>query len=303
MQAPMESYMRVGIVHFMAFPTLAQGEGPWEDTVRHIALDPFFSAVEITHIADDQIRTRVKDLIRLAHLSLGYGAHPAILGGGLNLNSLDEEERRRSLDVLKVHLDEAADMEAETFVVLSGRDPGPEQRLPAVRALVESLRELCAYSAERNGPKVVAEIFDCAVDKCCLLGPSTLGREVAERVTRKYDNFGLLVDLSHIPLLRESPREALVPLQDYLAGVHLGNAVLNPDLPAYGDHHPIFGTPGGVNDVPEVRDFLKVLLDIGFLNGQTRPIVSFEIKPMPGQDALIMIANAKRVLKQAWAMI
>jgi hypothetical protein len=31
-------------------------------------------------------------------------------------------------------------------------------------------------------------------------------------------------------------------------------------------------------------------------------MVSFEIKPLEGQDPMVMIANAKRVLRQAWAM-
>jgi len=37
----LEAYMRMGIVHFMAFSELAGGGGPWVETVRHIALDPF----------------------------------------------------------------------------------------------------------------------------------------------------------------------------------------------------------------------------------------------------------------------
>jgi hypothetical protein len=31
--------------------------------------------------------------------------------------------------------------------------------------------------------------------------------------------------------------------------------------------------------------------------------VSFEIKPMEGQDPLVIIANAKRVLQRAWIMV
>lgn len=295
--------MRCGIVHFMAFPELGGGSGPWEETVRQIALDPFFNAIEITHIEDPATRERVRDLIKLAGLAVGYGAHPTILGRGLNINALDEDERSRACEVLKAHLDEAIYMGAESFVFLSGKDPGPEKRREAVAALVKSLGFLCAYSAEKGGPKVVAEVFDSEVDKCCLLGPAALAREVAEAVARDHDNFGLLVDLSHIPLLNESPEQALVPVKDHIGGLHIGNAVTDPELAGYGDNHPIFGTPGSANDVPEVVEFLRVLLDTGILNGQQRPIVSFEIKPMDGQDSLVMIANAKRVLNEAWAAV
>ena len=111
------------------------------------------------------------------------------------------------------------------------------------------------------------------------------------------------MDLSHIPLCRESAAQALKPVKEYLAAAHLGNAVLDQNLPCYGDYHPIFGTPGSVNDVPEMVDFLRTLVEIGFLDGQKKPMVSFEIKPMEGQDPLLVIANAKRVMQQAWAQV
>ena len=303
MNQPIEAFCRLGLVHFMAFPELAGGEGPWEETVRKIALDPFFTAIEITHIEDPGVRERVRDLVKLARLSVGYGAHPDILRRKLNLNTLNESEREAACAELKKHMDEAVFMGAETFVILSGRDPGASDREKAVEALVKSLDELCAYSASIRGPKVLLELFDCEVDKCCLLGPAPLAAEVAEKVKAQEDNFGLLVDLSHIPLLKESPRQALVPLKNHLAGAHLGNAVINPDLAGYGDYHPIFGTPGSANDLPEMMEFLKTLLEIGFLNETKRPIVSFEIKPQVGQDSLVIIANAQRVLREAWARL
>lgn len=303
MEKSLEAYMRCGIVHFMAFPELAGGSGPWEETVRHIALDPFFNAIEITHIEDPQVRERVKDLIQLAGLAVGYGAHPTILGQGLNINSIDEDERNHACNLLKDHLDEAQYMGAESFVILSGKDPGQAQRQAAVDALIKSLRILCDYSDKKGGPKVVAEVFDSEVDKRCLLGPSSLAQVVGEAVDKDYSNFGLLVDLSHIPLLNESPEQALVPVKKYIAGLHIGNAVIDPECAGYGDNHPIFGTPGSANDVAEVVEFLRVLLDIGILDGKQKPIISFEVKPLEGQDSLVMIANAKRVLNEAWAMV
>ena len=295
--------MRTGIVHFMAFPDLAGGGGPWVETVRQIALDPFFDAIEITHIEDSAVRDEVKELVGLARLSVGYGAHPAILGQGLNINSLQEVERARACAELREHIDESLYMGAENFVILSGKDPGKEKREGAIDALIQSLNELCSYSAAKDGPKIVIETFDCEVDKCCLLGPAPLGRQVAQAVSKEHDNFGLLVDLSHIPLLKESPEEALGPVREYLAGAHIGNAIIDPNLAGYGDNHPAFGTPGSANDVGEVADFLRSLLDLGFLDGKARPIVSFEIKPSEGQDPLVVIANAQRVMKQAWSMV
>ncbi|MCF8034738.1 MAG: sugar phosphate isomerase/epimerase [Desulfarculaceae bacterium] len=303
MQTPMDAYLKMGIVHFMAYPQLGGGEGPWAETAARIGRDPFFTAIEITHIADPAERERVRDLCRLAKLSVGFGAHPPILGGGLDINSLDEDERLAAVARLEELIDEAVFMEAESFVVLSGKDPGEDKRDEGVEALVDSLGRLCAYSARLGGPPVIAEVFDCDIDKCCLLGPAPLAARVAEMVKAKHDNFGLLVDLSHIPLLGESPIQALEPVAPYLMAAHLGNAVTVEGMPGYGDYHPIFGTPGSANDVPEMVEFLRVLQDIGFLDGIKRPMVSFEIKPMEGQDPELVIANAQRVMNLAWAQL
>ncbi|HMK36075.1 MAG TPA: TIM barrel protein [Desulfomonilaceae bacterium] len=303
MDKSQHSYLSMGIVHFMAFPEVAGGQGPWEETVKQIALDPFFSAIEITHIADEHQRRRVRDICQLASLDIGFGAHPIILGQGLDLNSLKEDRRNHAVAKMKELLDEASFMGAQSFVVLSGKDPGEKQREEAIHALITSLSELCDYSRKQNGPTVIVEAFDCDVDKCCLLGPAALCRQVAEAVCREYNNFGLLVDLSHIPLLRESPQEALEPVKEFLAAAHLGNAVLDPNLPGYGDCHPIFGTPGSANGVHEIAAFLRTLVQIGFLDGTRRPMVSFEVKPMQGQDSHLVIANAKRSMQLAWSQV
>ncbi|MBU4565943.1 MAG: sugar phosphate isomerase/epimerase [Desulfarculus sp.] len=303
MQTSMDAYIKMGIVHFMAYPQLGGGAGPWAQTAARIGRDPFFTAIEITHIADPAEREKVREVCRLAKLAVGFGAHPPILGNGLNINSLDEDERLAAVARLEELLDEAIYMDAESFVVLSGKDPGEEGREEALEALAASLGRLCAYSAQRGGPPVIAEVFDCAVDKCCLLGPAPLAARVAEMVKAKHGNFGLLVDLSHIPLLGETPQQALEPVAGHLMAAHIGNAVTVKGMPAYGDYHPIFGTPGSVNDVPEVLEFLRVLRDIGFLDGAKRPMVSFEIKPMEGQDPELVIANAQRVMNLAWAQL
>jgi len=94
----------------------------------------------------------------------------------------------------------------------------------------------------------------------------------------------------------ETPRQALEPVAGHLMAAHSGNAVTGESMPAYGDYHPIFGTPGSVNDMPEVLEFLRVLKEIGFLDGAKRPMVSFEIKPMAGQDPELVIVNAQRVM-------
>jgi hypothetical protein len=79
-----------------------------------------------------------------------------------------------------------------------------------------------------------------------------------------------------------------------------------PGRPLYGDLHPHFGFDGGVNGVDELAAFLRGLFDVGYLaeNKGHKPLVGFEVKPQgPGQTSELVLANAKRTWRQAWAKV
>jgi sugar phosphate isomerase/epimerase len=295
--------MRVGLVHFMAFPATIKGEGPVYETIRKIAVDDYFSAIEITTIKDPETRLAVKKMLETSHMTVAYGAQPRLLTTGMNINSLVEEERQKALDNLMQGIDEAYEIGASSFAFLSGNYE-ENKKEEAFQALVKSTNEICAYAKSKGDMKIALEVFDYDVDKRSLIGPADLALRYAKEIRKAHDHFGLMVDLSHIPLIHETIEESLLPVKDYIVHAHIGNCVVkSPDMPAYGDVHPRFGFPNGENDVDEVVEYLKVLLDIGFLNTQTPPVVSFEIKPFGDEDADVVIANAKRVLNLAWARV
>lgn len=303
MNESLYKYMQVGLVHFMAYPSTMKGEGPILETIRKIATDAYFSAIEITTIKDPQERKAVKKILETSHLRIAYGAQPRLLTGGLNINSLIEEERQKALDNLKQGIDEAYEMGAASFAFLSGNYEESSKEA-SFQALVKSTNEICAYAGSKGEMKIALEVFDYDVDKRSLIGPADLALRYAKEIRRTHDHFGLMVDLSHIPLIHETIEESLLPVKDYIVHAHIGNCVVkDPEMAAYGDVHPRFGFPNGENDVDEVEAYLRVLLDIGFLNTQTPPVVSFEIKPFGDEDAEVVIANAKRVLNLAWARV
>ena len=134
--------------------------------------------------------------------------------------------------------------------------------------------------------------------------PTNEARKLAAEVRKEFDNFGLMVDLSHLPLLNETPTEAIMPIKGYLVHAHMGNCIMrDKEHPGYGDQHPRFGIDGGENDTEELVVFLRTLLKIGFLNDKNPSIVSFEVKPLAGETSEVVIANAKRVLKEAWTRV
>ena len=304
MQDSMYKFMKVGLIHFMAYPQVMKGEGPILETLQKIAEDDFFTAVEVSWIKDAKVREKAKKLLEVSHLTVAYGAQPRLLVKKLNLNSLDEAERQEAVDEVKAGVDEAYEIGAKGLAFLSGTDPVGEERKQALKLLISSIKEICHYAKSKGDLGITLEIFDQKIDKKCLIGPANEARKLAAEVRKEYDNFGLMVDLSHLPLLDENPAQAIMPIKDYLVHAHIGNCILRDKKhPAYGDQHPRFGIEGGENDVKEVTEYLKVLLNIGFLNPQNPPIVSFEVKPLAGESSEVVIANAKRVLKEAWAKI
>jgi len=140
-----------------------------------------------------------------------------------------------------------------------------------------------------------------------LVGPAPIALKLAETVKAKHDNFGLMYDLSHVPLIREDALQALTMLKPHLAHIHVGNAQFRTkEVPSYGDAHPRFGFPGGENDTPQLVDFLRSLFKIGYLQERPKgdlPIVAFEVKPLPGESSEVVLANTKRVWREAWARL
>jgi sugar phosphate isomerase/epimerase len=299
------NFCTLSIVHFMAFPETIGGEGPIVETVSKIAEDPFFGGIEIGWIKDPKVRAETKAVLDQSHLKAGHGAQSALLLRQLNLNSLEEAERKKAVDQLKANVDEAAQLGAKRVGFLSGKDPGDADRPAALEALVESVKEVCGY-AQDKGLALTCETFDRAIDKKCLIGPSDYAAEFARIVREDYPDFGLMYDLSHQPLLFEQSEPALNLLKEVLVHAHVGNCVLDPDTPGYGDFHPRFGWPGGCNDVDELVEFLRALFKIGYLaeGREERPWIGFEVKPQDAKETSErIIASTKRVWQDAWSRL
>ena len=303
MNESMRKYMKVGTILHVAYRGLTTGEGPILDCLKKIVADPYFEAVEVTQMKDPAVRKAAADMIECGHMAVAYGGQPRLLTVGLNINDLDEEKRKMALASLKEGIDEAYELNAIGFSFLAGKYE-EETKEQSYQALVKSTEELCAYAKSKGDMLVLIEVFDYDIDKKSLIGPVDLVKRYAEEITAKWDNFGLMVDLSHIPMLHETVEESLLPVKQYIRHAHMGNTVIkDPSCQAYGDQHPRFGFPDSENDVEELAHYLRVLKDIGFLNKENRPIVSFEIKPWGDEDSEVVIANGKRTLDLAWELV
>jgi sugar phosphate isomerase/epimerase len=305
MKRSWESILTLSVVHFMLYPETQAGGGPVVASIEKLAQDDFLGAVEITRITSPDDRAAVRSIAAQSGLKIGFGAQPALLSTGLSLNDLDEDGRLKAVETIRACIDEAAEMGCARVAFLSGRDPGDADRPRALDALAASLRTLCAYAGDK-GLALTLETFDRDVDKKSLLGPSDLSAAFAARMRADFPTFGLMYDLSHMPLLRENAHEALTVLQPYLVHMHVGNAVTIPGMPAFGDLHPRFGYPNSANDVPELIEFLQTLFKIGYLdkkNHGVKPWVGIEVKPQSPETPELVWAHTKRTWREAWSAL
>ncbi|MFJ7513023.1 sugar phosphate isomerase/epimerase family protein [Peribacillus simplex] len=299
----LHNFMQVGIVHFMAYPNAISGE-EYLHTLSTIIEDDFFSAVEIKSAPDEETAEQARRLLESSGVLVGFSGHPALIRNKADLNSIEKEERQRAVTLLKCAIDEAYQFGAKNFAFMSGKDPGQADREMAVGYLIESIQEVCQYARSKGDLEILLEPFDHQTDFQCLIGPSELAVEVAQEVRKVDPSFGLMVDLSHLPMLGETPEKALTTTRDYLKHAHMGNCLIDDsNNPLYGDKHPRFGYPGSEIDIPELTEYLRTLLNIGYLEEGKNRTLSFEIKPAPGESPKAIISQAKRKLRAAWLQI
>ena len=294
MKDSIHTYFRVGTIQWMSYPL----SDPM-DSLRAICRDDYFDAIELKGFGAKN--EEAKKLLEQSHLKVCYGAQPRLLGPKLNPNALDEAERQKAEVTLIEAVDEAEYLGAKGIAFLAGKWQ-PETKEQAYAQLLKTTRNVCDYAA-RKGMNVELEVFDYDMDKAALIGPAPYAARFAADMRSTHSNFGLLVDLSHFPTTYETSKFVIRTLRPYITHFHFGNAVVKPGCDGYGDLHPRMGYPNSANDTPELLDYLRVLKEEGFFNAEEPYVLSMEVTLRPGEDEQIVLANTKRVLNRAWAML
>lgn len=294
MRESIHTYFQLGIIQWMSYP----GQDPIA-SLTEICRDSFFDAIELKGYGEQN--GEAKKLLDQSHLKVCYGAQPRLLGPGLNPNALDEAERQKAEATLLEAVDEAEALGAQGIAFLAGKwDPAHKES--AYAQLLKTTRAVCSYAASK-GMQVELEVFDYDMDKAALIGPAPYAARFAADMRTTHHNFGLLVDLSHFPTTYETSEFVVRTLRPYITHFHYGNAVVRPNCDAFGDLHPRFGYPNSANDTQQLLEYLRVLKAEGFFRAGEPYVLSMEVTPRPGEDAGIVLANTKRVLRRAWALL
>ena len=295
MKESIHKYFQIGTVQWMSHPVRDVVE-----SIQNIAGDDFFDAIEVQRFTDDGARQKAKRILEQSHMKVCYGAQTRLLGAGLNPNAIDEADRAKAEATLIEAIDEAEFLGAKAIAFLSGKWQ-EATKAEAYAQLLKTTTNLCAYAAKK-GMGVNLEVFDFDMDKASLIGPAPYAAQFAADMRMRCNNFGLMVDLSHFPTTYETSQFVVRTLRPYITHFHIGNAVVQPGLPGYGDLHPRFGFPNSANDTAELVDFFRVLREEGFFNAENPYVLSFEVKPFGDEDEDLIMANTKRVINRAWAL-
>ncbi len=304
MKDPIQDYATIGLVHFMLWKDNIKGEGDFS-SVSTLLDDPYFGGIEVSWIKDAAERARVAQAVKASGKALAFGAQPVLLTQKLDINHLDEAERKKAVDAVIGVIPQAVELGARGFGLLSGKNVAAADKGKAMDQLVKSLVEIGTELKKHADIPLVLETFDqLDYGKNCLIGPNADAAAVAREVRKSIPKFGLMIDLSHLPLQGESCAQAWQAAGDYVVHAHMGNCIMNkPDHPMNGDEHPPLCDPDGENGVDELAEYLKMLLDNGYLNKSTKPFLSFEVCVYGDWTREKLIAQSKETLDAAWARI
>ncbi|UAL48019.1 sugar phosphate isomerase/epimerase [Sutcliffiella horikoshii] len=224
------------------FPVKDQ-EGMSSYLIEQHATEGFYKSFEISDIKSEQERKQIGCLVERYNIEVTQWLPSLIKRNKLDLSSLNPQVRGESIRQIKENLYFASECGAGSVALISGGDPGPEQKTTAFASMFDSLSEICEEAA-KYPINVLIEPIGYKASLNGLLGPINLVSHMIDRLKENYENIGLVFDTAHIALNEEDIFNALQLTKSHITGIHLSNAVLDKDSLIYGDNHIPVGEPG-----------------------------------------------------------
>lgn len=192
-------------------------------------------------------------------------------------------EREYAYSKIMREIEYALNLDSKKIVFASGPD-FPSDRHGATDRFFEFVIKL--LSQIPDDVTLALEPTDRDIDKHFLLGPLDETVSFIKRVrTAGGNNFGLLLDMCHVPLMHETLDSSLEKAEDTLVHIHLGNCMLkDKNDTLYGDKHPAWGYTGGEYAEAEAVYFIKKLRGHGYI-ATPNNTVTFEMRRIHGRGA------------------
>ncbi|GAA0180982.1 hypothetical protein SH2C18_35810 [Clostridium sediminicola] len=228
----------------------------------------------------------VKEEIEKNNLQSIYLGAIATKTQKLNLSSLDESLRRKSVEVIKNCIDDAYYYNSTSLLINSGPRPDSKENLSlALNSFNKSIEEVLQYTNEIAKDyllDITLETGDIDVDYCELIGNTDYSIDVVKNIRKKYKNLYITMDTSHLKQLNESPIESIIKAKEFCSHIHLANCVLKDKMSKlYGDKHPEFGI---LNGEYSLEDIEKIYNQINEIYKENKLVIGAEIICWDGEE-------------------
>ena len=213
------------------------------NVVEKVLQDGFYKSMELKSIADKSERKRINAALSKSNIYTSVWISKSLATQNLDINSLDENLRKKTVDEVRKNIDLACEMGANAIALDGGNNVGIFKRSVAYEALIKSLSEVADY-AKKAKLDVLIESDDRFAHRKKLLSLVDDVHEVIELLRKDHKNVFISFDTAHVALNRENMISSFDTLSPFISQVHLSNAILDINDPLYGDNHIAPGYPG-----------------------------------------------------------
>lgn len=212
--------------------------------IQEIAAIGYYHGFETGIIHQSKIAKNIRLLAENNKLNVTQWLTFELLKDNLNLSSLDNELRERSISRAceLVHL--SAECGTSKISLVSGSDPGDRLREEGKKCFGEALVRISEVVRQYDNMLLQVEPLDRFAHKCQLIGPTNEAVEWLKSLRPDCPKLYLAWDSAHVALNQENLEESLTMAAPYISQLHLANAILDPQSEGYGDYHMKFGPPG-----------------------------------------------------------
>lgn len=276
------------------------------DVLRKAIKHDFYRGVELGTFFDAENRKMVRDILEANNLNGTTFVTPYVKENKLSLSDLDQEGRRKAIELVKMHAGYAAETGYTNFGVPSGDDPGDEKREEAKKVLADSMIEIADYLKEL-GMNLTIEPLDRYAYKKQLIGPMKETTEWFKDIHDRCPNAYIHWDSAHEALGKTNLDKSIEWASPYIAQFHICNAILDVNHPCFGDLHMDVGTaPDFANEgflSPEIgAHILQKVASYDKPAGIKDVYVSIEVLGHPGDDLWLKEKNAREFLQKCFEL-
>ncbi len=299
MNGDIREYAKLGLVHHLLYPECGNDPEIHTETLLKFIKRQDIETFDCCLPYGDKYRQRLIPAIRECGKTVCFAVHFYPLRS-LPLAGKTPANIAQAWMIMDDMIEQAAAIGAQGLIFGAGKPSFYDAKPEDFMAFERFCLELCG-KLKTHGITAMLEPFDMDIDKKFLYGPIDDCVRLAEQINRKYDNFGLELDVAHLPLMREYFASAIKRSGSYIKRIHLGNCVLKDKKnPRWGDTHPPIGFDGGEIDVPELVTILRSLLDCGFLDKNKRGNLLIEMTPFPDKSVDFTVEDNFAKLEKAW---